>query len=292
MQDWKYFLARVWWRAMSLLPLWAIHLLADFAYWVMYRLVGYRKGVVRGNLSTAFPEKSPEERLRIEKKFYRYLCDTFLESLKLSHWSEKKMKKHMAFLNSEEVAQHFAAGRSVTFFLGHYGNWEWISSMKIWLEGDFAGGQIYKRLHNELFDRLMIENRSKFGVECIEMQQTLRHIVECQRAGRVSGTGYIADQSPSKQDSKYFVPFLNRKVPVITGAERITKRFGFEAYYVDVKRIRRGYWQARFIKMHDDPKSLEDYKLTEIFYQMLSRTIQRQPEYYLWSHNRFKNAID
>lgn len=277
---------------MSLLPLWVIHLLADFAYLVMYRILGYRKGVVRGNLSTAFPEKSPEERLRIEKKFYRYLCDTFLESIKLSHWSEKKMKKHMAFLNSEEVAQHIAAGRSVTLFLGHYGNWEWISSMKIWLEGDFAGGQIYKQLHNKLFDQLMIENRSKFGVECIEMQQTLRHIINCQQTGRLSVTGYIADQAPPKRDTKYYIPFMNRKVPVITGAERITKRFGFEAYYVDVKRIKRGYWEAKFIKMHAEPKSLEDYKLTEIFYQMLSRTIQRQPEFYLWSHNRFKNAID
>lgn len=292
MQNWKYFLARVWWRAMSLLPLWAIHLLADFAYLVMYRLVGYRKGIVRGNISTAFPEKSIEERRRIEKRFYHYLCDTFLESIKLSHWSEKKMKKHLVFKNAEEINKHITSGRSVTLFLGHYGNWEWISSMKIWLDGDFAGGQIYKRLHNELFDQLMIENRSKFGVECIEMQQTLRHIINCQQAGKLSVTGYIADQSPSKQDSKYFVPFLNRKVPVITGAERITKRFGFEAYYVDVKRIKRGYWEAKFIKMHDDPKSLEDYKLTGIFYQMLSRTIQRQPEFYLWSHNRFKNAID
>ena len=288
----KYKIAKTLWVILSRLPLCIIHGLSRLCYFVLYYIVGYRKRIVRHNIATAFPQKNEKDRKKIEKRFFIYLCDTFLESIKLSHWSENQMRRHMEFKNSEEISSLIREGKSVTLFLGHYGNWEWISSMKIWLEGEFAGGQIYKRLHSEVFDKLMIDNRSMFGVECIEMKNTLRHIIDCQRQGMTSVTGYIADQSPSKAESRYFVPFLNKQVPVLTGAERITKRFGFEAYYVDVRRIKRGYWQAEFIRMHECPKALNDYQLTEIFYKYLTKTIERQPEFYLWSHNRFKNAKD
>ena len=116
--------------------------------------------------------------------------------------------------------------------------------MSLWLDKNIAGGQIYKRLTSDIADRLMIDNRSKFGVECIEMSHTLRHIHQHKTAGDVSVTGYLYDQSPMKEESKYFIDFMHKKTPVLTGTERITKRYGFEAYYVDVRRIKRGRWQA------------------------------------------------
>jgi acyltransferase, htrB/msbB family len=244
------------------------------------------------NLRFAYPEKTDRELTKISKRFYRFLCDLFFETAKLNFWSEKKIMRHMTFVNFEEINDLIRSKRSVSLFLGHYGNWEWISSMSLWLDKNIAGGQIYKKLTSNIADRLMIDNRSKFGVECIEMSHTLRHIHQHKTAGDVSVTGYLYDQSPMKEESKYFIDFMHKKTPVLTGTERITKRYGFEAYYVDVRRIKRGRWQAEFVRLHPDPSSLPDYRLTEIFYEHLTRTIYRQPEFYLWTHNRFKYAID
>lgn len=287
-----YGIVKLLWGGLSVIPLKILYILSDFFFVVIYYIVGYRKYIVLKNLRFAYPDKSDKELNNISKKFYRFLCDLFFETSKLNFWSEKKIMQHMVFVNYEEINNLIRNNRSITMYLGHYGNWEWISSMALWLEKGIVGGQIYKKLTSQIADKLMIENRSKFGVRCIEMQQTLRHIHTQKEAGNISVTGYLADQSPMKEESKYFIKFMHKNTPVLTGAERITKRYGFEAYFVDVKRIKRGYWQAEFVKMHDNPQSLNDFRLTEIFYEMLTKTIYRQPEFYLWSHNRFKNAID
>lgn len=287
-----YSIVKLFWWLLSVIPLKILYVLSDFFYLVVYHIIGYRKDVVFKNLRFAYPDKSDKELNDISKKFYRFLCDLFFETSKLNFWNKKTIMQHMAFVNYEEINNQIRNKCSITLYLGHYGNWEWISSMALWLDKTIAGAQIYKRLTSEVSDRLMIENRQQFGVKCVEMNQTLRWISENIDAGNVSVTGYLADQSPMKEESKYFIDFMHKKTPVLTGAERITKRYGFAAYYVDVKRIKRGYWQAEFVKMHDNPSELDDFKLTEIFYQNLTKTIYRQPEFYLWSHNRFKNAID
>ncbi len=287
-----YRIVKLLWVALSAIPLRLLYLLSDFFYFLVYYVVGYRKKVVFKNLQIAYPTQSYTELEKIAKGFYRFLCDLFFETAKFRFWGEQKIKKHITFVNTEEINSLIADKRSVTLFLGHYGNWEWIPSMTLWLDKNIVGGQIYKRLSSDIADRLMIENRSHFGSECVEMSQTLRHIHYHQTAGNVTVTGYLSDQSPTREESKYFIPFMNKNTPVLTGTERITKRYGFEAFYVDVRRIKRGYWQAEFVRMHPNPTSLDDYKLTELFYKHLTQTIYRQPEFYLWSLNRFKNAID
>lgn len=287
-----YHIVKLLWGILSAIPLRLLYLLSNLFYFLVYHVVGYRKEVVMKNLRFAYPTKDDEELKKIAKGFYSFLCDLFFETAKFHFWSEKRIKQHLTFVNSEEINSLIAEKRSITLFLGHYGNWEWIPSMTLWLNKNIVGGQIYKRLTSDVADRLMIENRSRFGSKCIEMSQTLRHIHNHKMAGDITVTGYLSDQSPTREESKYFIPFMHKNTPVLTGTERITKKYGFEAFYVDVRRLKRGYWQAEFVRMHPDPASLDDYKLTELFYKHLTQTIYRQPEFYLWSHNRFKNAID
>lgn len=285
-----YYKIRLFWKILGIIPLRVLYLFSDFFYVIIYYLIGYRRDVVMKNLSFAYPEKSKEELTQISKRFYRFLCDIFFEASKFGVWSDKKMKRHMKFVNYEALNDHIRNGRSISLFLGHYGNWEWIPSIPLWIDKNIAGGQIYKQQTNAIADRLLKENRSRFGSECIEMQQTLRHIHNHKTAGDITVTGYLYDQSPSKEESRYFIDFMNKETPILTGTERITKKYGFAAYYIDIKRIKRGYWQAEFVQMHPDPQSLPDFELTDIFYKHLTQTISRQPEFYLWSHNRFKFA--
>lgn len=280
------------WKLLSLLPLRLMYVLSDGLYWVVYRLVGYRRKVVRKNLTECFPEKPLEEIERIERRFYHYFVDYIWETCKMASMTECQMRRRMVFENMEEVEAELRQGRSVSLYLGHYCNWEWVSSIPIHVGKDvrYAPGQIYHKIYNPPVNRLFLKNRGLFGVESVEMRDTLRWIAARVRQQLPSLVGYIADQAPVWNSIHHWVDFLHHDTPAFTGTERITKKYGFAAYYVDIVRERRGYYRARFVRLHDDPASLPDFALTDLYYRHLEATLRRAPEFYLWSHNRFKRT--
>jgi KDO2-lipid IV(A) lauroyltransferase len=196
----------------------------------------------------------------------------------------------MKFTNIEEISAVLQQGKSVSTYLGHQGNWEWVSSLPLHLDRSIVSGQIYHRLRNQAVDQLMLRSRERLGAVSVEMSKTLRWISSQLRDQVVTITGYIADQSPRKNNLHHYLPFLHHLTPVLVGAEKITKKYHLEAYYLDIKRIKRGYYEATFMKMHADPQSLPDFELTEIYYNLLEKRIHKQPECYLWTHKRFKHA--
>lgn len=285
-----YHLLRIIIKALAVMPFWLLYGVAAVAYVIIYYVVGYRRKVVRRNLTECFPEKTPSEIKALERRFYRNFADQILEACKMSGMSAEQMSRHMRFVNIDEVNASLRAGRSVGLFLGHYGNWEWVSSMPIVLEKGAVTAQIYHKLRNEAFDRIMLENRAVFGATNVEMHKTARFIKQLSDEGRPGIIGFIADQSPGKREARDFIPFLRHSTPVLTGTEKIIRHFGYEAWFVDIYKLRRGYYEARFIKMHANPRELPEMKLTEMYYRMLEEMICREPELYLWTHNRFKHG--
>ena len=277
-------------RLFSYLPFCLLYIISDGLYFLVYYIFRYRRRIVRKNLTESFPEKSEHDIKEIERKFYSFFTDNMLESLKMFTISRKEMIQRVKFMNVEEVNALMRSGKSVSLFLGHYSNWEWMSSIPLHIDKNVIGAQIYHKLSNKNMDRLMLYIRERMGAVCVEMRKTARYVNELATENKVCIIGFIADQSPRKKDSRHFLHFLNHNTPVLTGTEKITKHYDFGAFFLDVKRVKRGYYEARFVKMHDNPKSLPDFELTAIYYQMLEKCIRTQPELYLWSHNRFRNA--
>ena len=277
-------------RLLSCLPFGVLYILSDFLYYVVYYVIRYRRKVVRKNLTESFPEKSEQEILCIEKEFYHSFVDIILESCKLASISKDEMKRRMTFKNVDYVNTVLRNGKSIALYLGHYANWEWCSSIPLHLDKNVIGAQIYHKLSNKNMDRLMLDIRERMGAVCVDMHKTARYVTEISAEKKISMIGFIADQSPRKKDSRYFLHFLNHNTPVLTGTEKIVKHYGLEAFFLSVKRIKRGYYEAEFIQLHDNPKSLPDFKLTDIYYQMLEKCIIENPELYLWTHKRFRHA--
>jgi len=239
----------------------------------------------------SFPDKPIDEIIRIEKRFYRFLADVAFESLKLLSASKEEIARRMRFTNIEEVNRLLGEGRSVSAFLGHYGNWEWLSTTALHTVKGAVVALVYHKLRNEPMDRLMRKIRESAGGLCVDMHQTVRFMAGTKVEGTPCMIGLIADQSPKMREVKHFMPFLNHKVPVLTGSEKTTKRYGYEAVFASVKRVRRGYYECEFSKLHEDPASLPDFELTRLYYARLEREINETPELYLWTHNRFKHAV-
>lgn len=275
-------------KALSHIPFPLLYVISDLLYYPVYYLVRYRRKVVRKNLTSSFPEKELREIKRIERRFYHFLIDTFLESTKLHSLTPEEMKRRMIIKGVDRINGLMARGQSISAYLGHFGNWEWVSSTGLWIDGHVA--QIYHRLRDGAMDEVMRTVRERMGNRCVDMNQTVRFMARAKERGEAWIIGFIADQSPKRREAKHFIDFLNHRVPVLTGTEKATKHFGYVATYIRVERLRRGYYTCEFIPLHDNPASLPDFELTRLYFRQLETEIRRCPELYLWSHNRFKYA--
>lgn len=277
---------------LSLLPYRAMYMLSDFIYLILYRVIGYRRGVVRRNLATSFPEKTADEISYIERGFYHWLCDYFLETVKLISVSRKKLLQHIEFRGVEQVEECFDRGQTCAAILGHYCNWELLSATGTAFKKHHEAvcGLIYHPLRNRVFDRMMIKMRQGMGGICIPKNDVLRYLVSFRRQGLMNLFGYIADQSPKYSNIHLWLNFLNHDTPVFTGAERLMRKMDNAVFYIDMERPVRGRYICTFRLLTADPRSEPEHGITRKFFEMLEQTIRRNPCCYLWSHDRWKRT--
>ena len=274
----------------SVFPMRVHYFMSDIFYILIYRVAGYRRRIVRQNLTSAFPEKGEQEIKQIERKFYHWFCDYFVETIKMMTISDAEMRRRMVFKGTDEINRLVEEGVSCAIFLGHYCNWEWISTLPLSISDKSVCAELYHPIENPDFDRLFLYIRQRFGSVCIPMEETLRHIVKYQREGRPLVIGYIADQKPNWRNIHLWTPFLNHNTPVFTGSERIIKRTRQAVFYGDVSRPRRGYYECEIKLMEEHSEAIPDYQLTERYIQELERTIRRDPALWLWSHDRWSRT--
>ena len=278
--------------AISLLPFWLLYLISDGFFLLIYYLVRYRRKVVWKNLSSSFPEKSEAELRQISRQFYHWLCDYFVETVKLLSISNERLLRRIEFRGVEELEKCFDQGQDCAAILGHYCNWEWLSATGLAFKRhpEAMTGLIYHPLYNDAFDRLFIDIRKAHGGDCIPKQDILRHLVTLKRDNRRSLFGYISDQAPRWHNIHLWLPFLNHDTPVFTGGERVMRKMDNAVFYVEMERPRRGQYICTFKLVSPHAFQEPDDEITRRFFQMLEETIRRAPSYYLWTHNRWKRT--
>lgn len=275
-------------KCVSLIPLGVLYLISDLFAGFLHTVIRYRRKVVNANLTSSLPGLSPKEIARVERTFYRFLCDYAFETIKMLSMSEKTMMKRMHVENPEMITDAIADGRNVTLLLGHYCNWEWVSSLPLWFDRA-QGAQVYHHLHNKVMDDIFMKIRTRYHSHNIEMADIMRQLIEWKRAGDLSVTGFIADQCPSL-DIHLFVDFLHHDTAVFTGPERIARFLDSRVLFIHLTRPRRGYYSLRFVMITDTPKKEETFSITEKYFTMLQDNIEEAPQYWLWSHRRWKRT--
>jgi Kdo2-lipid IVA lauroyltransferase/acyltransferase len=273
--------------AISILPFRLLYLLSDLIYVLLYYIVGYRKKTVRNNLALALPHLSDKERLDIEKKFFHHMCDLFLEMIKTMSISEAELDKRYTFSNLELYKDLEKKQKSIALMCAHYASYEWAVSMNRYIT--FEGFAIYKKINNEYFDKLVRKIRSKFKATLITTKETIPSIKENYKTGNLGVYGFASDQSPKISSVFYWSKFMGVEVPVHTGAEMLAKKYDMNVIFLKTKKIKRGYYQATFQSVYEDVKSVPNYEITDAFLKMVEGQIQETPEFYLWTHKRWKH---
>jgi len=275
---------------LSLLPYFILYLIADVLFFFIYYVVHYRRKVVQQNLANAFPEKSMAERQSIEKKYFRFLADLIMETIKLYTLSEKETIKRVevrdgALLQNDAYLQ----GKSIIAAVGHYGNWE-SGCLRMGLVKERKCIIAYKPLSNPIFNQYFLKLRSRFGAIMVPMKSTLRTVVAHRK--EVTLTVLAGDQTPSREETVYFTNFLNQPTAVFLGVEKLAKATDSLVVFCDVRRVKRGYYSCTFVPLFDKPKLTAEYEITNAHVQYLENVIREEPEYWLWSHRRWKFKPD
>lgn len=273
--------------AISLLPFRLLYLLSDIAYFLLYKVIGYRKAVVRKNLKIAFPTYSDTDIIKIEKEFYSHLCDMFLEMVKTLTISEKELYKRYSFTNMELLKQYEKEGKSIVMMISHYANWEWSLILNKFL--DFSGYGIYLPLKNKKFDRIVKKMRSRFGSKLISSYSVAKVMRDHQRHGEKGVYLFVNDQTPRLRKNQYWQEFFGVEVPVFDGAETIAVNLDMTVLFLKVKKIKRGYYESEFIKITNDARNTPKHFITKKFIELVENQIKEQPAYYFWTHNRWKH---
>ena len=287
MEKTGYYLLRTLTWIFQLFPLRVHYLLSNFLFFLAFYVFRYRRSVVKKNLTNSFPEKSLGELACIEKKFYRHFADTFIETLYFDRISVKEGKSIVKYLNPELLESYLKKDRQVVVILGHYNNWEWFCNWPLYSEYRFY--PVYKRLKSKVFERFYCGLRSHFGAIPLERADTYRQLLSDHKNGIACTSAFLFDQTPRVYEIQHWVTFLNQDTPVILGAEKVAQKINAVVLFAHSKKVRRGKYEVVYDLITDNGAANPKYEITEKCLLLLENQIKEQPEYWLWSHKRWKH---
>lgn len=284
-----YLLVRTAALLMAILPFRLAYGISDLFFLFIYHLIGYRKKVVMDNLQRSFPHKSREELQRISKKFYRFLADLTIEGIKGISMPKKQVLRRHRLMNPEVLQPYADRGISVIGVAGHYGNWEW---------GALSGGiqmshllvAFYKPLSNPFLDRYMRKRRAQFNCRLASIRETYKTFEDTR--DQLAAYMMVADQSPTNLRECHWVNFLGQETACLHGPEKYARQYRLPVFYLDIQRIKRGYYEMYLTLLADDISDWEPGRLTSLMMAELEKRILEKPEYWLWSHRRWKHRRD
>lgn len=285
----RYYLLFAFIWLITLPPLRILYFISDLLFLLIYYVFRYRRNVVIENLSRVFPEKSHSEKEKIAKGFYRHFSDYIIESFKLIHFSEADLNRHFTYENIHLINDLMDEGRSLILVSGHINNWEWMVNIQSQLRHKYLA--IYKPLADKNFDRLVKYLRSKYARdgELVTMNNVFKRLLELRNENVKNITWFLADQSPP---GGYPVrkKFFDVEIPVYSGPAKLAKRFNYAIVYLEIKKQSRGFYLANFRLLNEAPAQFSEDELMEDYLRAIEDSIKKQPEYWLWSHRRWKHS--
>lgn len=275
---------------LHLLPERILYLLSDLLYLLMYHLVGYRKKVVYDNLEKSFPEYGKSEIRHIAKKFYHHLCDLMLESAVSHFYSESKALEKITYKNPELLNELYGRGKMVMAVLGHYGNWEYMSTLPLAI--DYPVVAIYKPLHNKYFDRMVQKNRKTFGVIPVPMEKIARKLIEYSKDKKPALTLFLGDQRPLYHQIHYWTKFMGQQTPMFLGTEKLARKLDAAVVFLKIRKLKRGRYEMEAELICESPEGLKPFEITNRHVAILEDLIREEPACWLWSHRRWKHSYE
>jgi Kdo2-lipid IVA lauroyltransferase/acyltransferase len=264
-----------------------LYVFSDGVFFLVYHIIGYRKHTVRKNISLTLPHLSLKEQRVIEKKSFRHMCDMFLETIKTMSISRSEIDKRFSYSNLDVYLDLEKKGKSIAIMISHYASYEWCISLNHQINHE--GFAIYKKINNKYFDQLVRDIRSRFKATLITTKETRPIIEENFKNNKLGIYGFASDQSPKLQSTHHWNTFMGIEVPIQTGAEMLAKTYDMNVVFINIQKIKRGFYEATFEVLSDDISKVPNYQISDTFMKLVEKQIYNAPEFYFWSHKRWKH---
>lgn len=276
---------------LSLLPLWVLYGIAYIFYLIVNYIIRYRRHIITQNLKRAFPEKSEGEIASLRRKYYLHLSQIAAEMLKMLTLSRKKVMKRYHCENPEVVNRFYDEGKSVILMSSHYNNWEWMI-LSLPMQFKHAGVGVGKANSNKVFEMLINRARTRYGTVVV-FADHVRELFQDRELNRKPTTYMmLSDQSPNNMNKSYKTLFLNQPSGMIYGAEYFARKYDIPVVYYEVIKEKTGHYKIVNQLITDKPTTLGNGEIIKQYTRLLEETIRRQPEFWLWSHRRWKHRVN
>lgn len=276
-------------KLLSFLPFSILFILSDIIYFILNRLYAYRKTTIDINLMNAFPHKRSQELWYIRSKYYHYLSDLLVETIKSFSISQQELKHRIQIHHEsyELLRTQEKKGKHIFIVLGHYGNWEW-TSLLAGLKTNLPFYALYAPSKNKTFDALLQKNRARFGAQLIATNQIKTLYTHLQK--QPSMVAFLADQTPVDTENAYWTKFMSLNTPFHKGFNTLAIRTDAIVLYASIQKINRGYYEVHLKPITKQASQTTENEIAEKYVRLLETDIQHRPEYWLWSHRRWKRA--
>ncbi len=274
-------------KPLSLLPLALLYVLADMIYFLLAHVIPYRKEVISTNITKSFPEKSAKEIKQIIKSFYRFLADLIVETVWNFSLTEKEARKRLKVENPEILDKYYKAGKDVIIVVGHYNSWEFLL-VAFDLMVNHRGAVIYTSLTDQFLDKVFKEFREKFGMKLLTKGE-VKHAFQ-DGLDKPMAILFGSDQAPASSGRAHWTNFLNQDTAVAIGVEKYAIKYDLPVFFGGLKKVKRGYYSINLELLTDEPLITKEGEISDLHVRALESLIQEKPEYWLWSHKRWKRV--
>lgn len=274
-------------KPLSYMPMSVLSFFSDITFFLSYHLVKYRRKVVKENLKNAFPEKTPDELKEIEKGFYHHFTDFIFESIKSISISEKDVLARTSIKNVELLDKYYKQNKNVLVVCGHYNNWEFYA-LSLPKQLKHTTYSLYQPLKNKFFDRILLNSRKRNGMKLIKTRDIFKFFQEKNDNPKLMVI--VNDQSPTNKQKAYWNTFLNQDTGWNVGPEKLAKKFNYVVLFGHSKKIKRGVYEVEFSLVTETPQQTNDEYITDKYSSILEDIIKKKPEFWLWSHKRWKHS--
>ncbi|MAQ31857.1 MAG: hypothetical protein CMD26_03885 [Flavobacteriales bacterium] len=263
---------------LSKIPLVLLYAIARILTLINPIFIKYRIQLINKNLTNSFPKLEKHEISKLKDQFYIFFFNVMAEVIKSRSLKEKEILNRVKIKNINLIKNNIHNQKPTILITSHYNNWEW-HFLRLSLIKNINLTAVYKPLSNEYINKVLLKIRGRFGAILIPLKKWKYFIMKNKNKPYVFM--FINDQVPVEVVNGKRINFLNQSTLFDNGAEKTAQILNADVIYSEMQLIKKGHYIITL-------KKLNSTRITEKYAKLLETTIQKQPQKWLWSHNRWK----
>lgn len=249
----------------------------------------YRRRILR-NLRIIFRKELSTRELHMltRKNFQTTICN-FVSAAKAATMSDRALEKHYRIKGAENVYNAIDKGKGLACAISHAGNWELLARIRPSFATVSRFGSMYRELDNPLIETLWQKRRQSSGCEMLGKKANT--FADATQILRDNGMlGILCDQNAGNYG--IIVPYYKKLTSTTNLPALLQRRTGATLITVNVKTLRRGFWEVEFSTPLELPlKNKDTADTTARINKSLSILGKQSPLDGFWLHNRWKQDV-